>query len=410
MRHQYNTLAEGMVANQNTGNMGIIPLGIGMQALFQDNFAFEISGGYNMGLGKNLTPAVAPKNDSYWNFLIGLTAVGPGGNADNDGDGLTDKEEKQLGTDPKNPDTDGDGLSDGAEVRTHATSPLKSDTDGDGLSDGQEVQTYKTNPLKTDTDGDGLSDGQEVTSTRTDPLKADTDEDGLSDGDEFSRYKSNPVAADTDGDGLKDGDEVMKHKTDVLKADTDGDGLSDGQEVMTYRTDPLKVDTDGDGLKDGDEVMKHRTDPLKLDTDAGSVADGAEVSRGTNPLDAEDDIEKLKVEVGKKLVLDGIVFNSGSADILPASEQILMRAYQTLKSAAEIEVTIGGHTDNAGKRAANVKLSLARANSVRDWLTAKGIDPKRIKTKGYGPDKPVAPNTSEEGKAQNRRIEFERTK
>jgi len=71
------------------------------------------------------------------------------------------KEEKLLGTDPKNPDTDGDGLKDGEEVNTYRRS-IKADTDGDGLTDGDEVLKYKTDPLKTDSDGDGLSDKDEL--------------------------------------------------------------------------------------------------------------------------------------------------------------------------------------------------------------------------------------------------------
>ncbi len=65
--------------------------------------------------------------------------------ADTDKDGLTDQEEAQLGTDPKNPDTDGDGLSDHDEVKIYHTNPLKKDTDGDGVSDGDEVR-QGTNP------------------------------------------------------------------------------------------------------------------------------------------------------------------------------------------------------------------------------------------------------------------------
>ncbi len=72
---------------------------------------------------------------------------------DDDGDGLSNKQEKTLGTNPNNPDTDGDGLSDGDEVFKYKTDPTKKDTDGDGLSDGDEVFKYKTDPTKKDTDG-----------------------------------------------------------------------------------------------------------------------------------------------------------------------------------------------------------------------------------------------------------------
>jgi outer membrane protein OmpA-like peptidoglycan-associated protein len=353
------------------GWTGVIPGGLGVQLRLDDRVSFDVNGGYNYTFAENLDGVKSGKKDAYWNFLAGLTVSGESPDADPDGDGLTNREEKQLGTDPH-----------------------KADTDGDGLSDGDEVHKYKTNPLKADSDGDGLSDGDEV-----------------------MKYKTDPNKADTDGDGLNDGDEVMKYKTDPLKADTDGDGLSDGDEVLKYKTDPLKADTDGDGLSDGDEVLKYKTDPLKKDTDGGGVDDGAEVARGSNPLDPADDMnwppkkkEELTVEVGKAIVLEGVVFKTGKAEITPESEQILTTAYNTLAQNPDIAVEIQGHTDNSGKRASNMKLSQARADAVKAWLVAKGIDAGRITTKGYGPDKPAASNKTAAGKEKNRRIEFFRTK
>jgi hypothetical protein len=81
---------------------------------------------------------------------------------DFDGDGLTNLEEFEAGTDPSNPDTDGDGLNDGDEINVHGTDPLRADTDGDGLSDGAEINIHETDPLNPDTDGDGFGDFQEV--------------------------------------------------------------------------------------------------------------------------------------------------------------------------------------------------------------------------------------------------------
>ena len=248
----------------------------------------------------------------------------------------------------------------------------------------------------------------------TDPNNPDSDGDGLTDGDEVNLYHTNPLKADSDGDGLKDGDEVKRYKTDPNKADTDGDGLKDGEEVLKYTTDPLKADTDGDGLKDGEEVNQHKTDPLKADTDGGSVNDGTEVANHTNPLDPGDDVpkkkEELQTEVGKAIVLDGIVFKSNSAEIGPESEEILTKAYNTLEQNREIEVEIQGHTDNSGKHSSNIKLSQRRADAVKAYLTGKGIAASRITTKGFGPDKPIASNKTAEGKQKNRRIEFLRTK
>lgn len=127
---------------------------------------------------------------------------------DTDGDGLTDTEEAELGTDPNTADTDGDGLIDGPEINEYDTDPLEADTDGDGLNDGDEVNSYNTDPTEADTDGDGLSDGDEVNEYRTDPTAADSDNDGLSDYDEVMEYDSDPNNADTDGDGFTDSQEI----------------------------------------------------------------------------------------------------------------------------------------------------------------------------------------------------------
>lgn len=127
---------------------------------------------------------------------------------DTDGDGLTDAEEAELGTDPMNADTDGDGLTDGDEVNNYGTDPLKADTDGDGLNDGAEVNSHGTDPLNPDTDDDGLSDGAEVNQYRTDPLDSDSDGDGLTDGEEVNDYGTDPNNPNTDGDGFTDSQEI----------------------------------------------------------------------------------------------------------------------------------------------------------------------------------------------------------
>ena len=262
-----------------------------------------------------------------------------------------------------------------------------------------------------DRDKDGLKNNEERR-LRTDPDNPDTDGDGLTDGEEVMKYKTDPLNPDTDGDGLTDGEEVMKYKTDPLNPDTDGDGLTDGQEVHTYKTDPLNPDTDGDGLTDGEEVMRYHTDPLKADTDNGSVPDGVEVRRGTNPLDPSDDVPKevFKAEVGKPIVLDGVVFEFGKATLTPESERVLNIAFNTLNENPGIMVEIHGHTDNIGRPSFNLGLSSRRAESVKQFLVNKGISPERIATRGFGAVRPIASNATEQGRQQNRRIEFVRVK
>jgi hypothetical protein len=132
------------------------------------------SGGF-LGVGElkvyAKTDADADGMDDDWERKHGLVVGVNDAALDPDGDGLSNLQEFQRATDPKNPDTDGDGLKDGPEVNTYHTNPLSADTDQDGLSDGAEVNTYGTDPLVADTDGDNFPDGLEVR-LGSDPLSA----------------------------------------------------------------------------------------------------------------------------------------------------------------------------------------------------------------------------------------------
>lgn len=389
----------------------IFPIGVGAEVKLSKKLLLDISLGGAMTSTLDLDGYRGEANslyDSYFNLSFGLSWIGESCKSDRDNDGLTKCEEQALGTDPEKADTDGDGLKDGEEVNIYKTNPLSVDTDGDGLSDYDEVKKYNTDPNKADTDGDGLNDYDEIMIYKSNPNVADTDGDGISDGDEVLKYKSDPLKVDTDDDGLTDYDEIFKYKTDPLNADTDGDGLSDKDEIINYRTDPLKADTDEDGLNDFQEVVIYGTDPLLKDTDGGSVDDGTEVNRGTDPFNPYDDVEEVKV--GVPIVLEGIYFAKGKATITAGSEETLNLALKTLQEHKDIVVEISGHTDNVGGKKYNKDLSQRRANAVKEWLVNKGIESNRIFAVGYGQDRPIAPNNSEENKQKNRRIEFVRIK
>jgi outer membrane protein OmpA-like peptidoglycan-associated protein len=105
-----------------------------------------------------------------------------------------------------------------------------------------------------------------------------------------------------------------------------------------------------------------------------------------------------------KLDVYGITFATGQATITPASDQVLSDLLAVLTANADWKLRIEGHTDNVGDKAANLKLSNARAAAVAAWLTGKGIAAARLSVAGLGDTQPVADNATEDGRARNRRV------
>lgn len=113
----------------------------------------------------------------------------------------------------------------------------------------------------------------------------------------------------------------------------------------------------------------------------------------------------VKVEENK-FRLDKVYFNTGESGLLAESYPQLDGLLQMMKESPSMSIIIEGHTDNIGDPEQNKRLSLERAYNVREYLIKKGIAGKRIQFKGYGDTKPIADNETEDGKKQNRRVEF----
>ncbi|MEO7444407.1 MAG: OmpA family protein [Ferruginibacter sp.] len=118
------------------------------------------------------------------------------------------------------------------------------------------------------------------------------------------------------------------------------------------------------------------------------------------------DIPLQPLTAGANIVLHNIFFDNNQFNIKDVSQEELDRVVALLTENPNLVIEISGHTDNVGKPADNLLLSVNRAKAVVKYLVAKGISASRLKAKGFGENKPVAGNTSEAGKAQNRRTEL----
>ncbi len=112
---------------------------------------------------------------------------------------------------------------------------------------------------------------------------------------------------------------------------------------------------------------------------------------------------------GDNIILNmpnNVTFDSSSSNLKPAGANTLTGVAMVLKEYEKTAVNIVGHTDSTGTRALNMRLSQQRADTVGSALITQGVAANRIRTSGVGPDQPIASNSSEAGKAQNRRVEI----
>ncbi|MCB9246680.1 MAG: OmpA family protein [Flavobacteriales bacterium] len=121
-------------------------------------------------------------------------------------------------------------------------------------------------------------------------------------------------------------------------------------------------------------------------------------------LSLEKDFHIQTAKIGAKFELKNIFFDLGKATLREESKVELDKLYEIMKN-SDIVIELGGHTDSIGSDEANLKLSQDRVNSVKSYLTGKGIPDKRMNAVGYGEREPVASNSTEQGRQLNRRVE-----
>jgi len=251
----------------------------------------------------------------------------------------------------------------------------------------------------------GLSATIERTRREPPPPPADSDHDGFVDAldkcPQDAGVAPEGCPADTDGDGVLDRDDYCPREAGpapkgcpIIDPDPDKDGVpipcDACPEEAGVKPDGCPVrDKDGDGIPDN--VDKCPNEP--------ETKNGFEDADGC-PDKIPDAVKKFSG------VVQGIYFKQGSAVVRADSKPTLNAAVKVLQQYPSIGFEISGHTSSEGDKSVNDKLSLDRANAVKQYIVDQGVDPNRIKTRGAGPDEPIADNNTKAGREKNRRIEF----
>ncbi|HHM24442.1 MAG TPA: OmpA family protein [Bacteroidetes bacterium] len=252
-----------------------------------------------------------------------------------------------------------------------------------------------------DSDGDGILDRDDKCPQEPEDFDGFQDEDGCPD-------------PDNDHDGILDLVDKCPNKAEDLDGyqdrdgcpdyDNDGDAIPDSVDKCPNRAEDMDgfqdqdgcpdLDNDGDGIPDARDKCPNDPETFNGYQDDDGCPDKAPKKEGP------------KIEVGARLIFPRVTFLSGSATLTPSAKATLDSVYQLLKEHPEVRVEIRGYTDNVGSAARNLELSQRRARAVKRYLVRKGIDPNRLIAIGFGEDHPIADNSTPEGRAKNRRIEF----
>ncbi len=256
-------------------------------------------------------------------------------------------------------------------------------------------------PPPADPDGDGIVGEADKCPDQAEDKDGFQDDDGCPDGD-------------NDGDGIADDADkcpMEPEDTDGFQdddgcpdLDNDGDGIADATDKC-----PLEAE-DKDGFQDDDGCPDLDNDGDGVPDTADKCGDQPETRNGFQDDDGCPDEIPAKV---KKFTgaIKGINFKTGSSDILATSNNVLDLAVGVLKEFPDVKIEIQGHTDDLPLKkgslfANNTELSQSRADSVKNYFVAKGIDESRVISKGFGDSVPVDPKKTATARAKNRRVEF----
>ena len=250
--------------------------------------------------------------------------------------------------------------------------------------------------------------------------KPDRDKDGVLDADDACPDQAGvrsddpqkhgcPPPGDRDGDSILDEDDACPDEAGVASEEPEKHGCPrrDRDQDGVFDEDDACVDEPG--IRTRDPLTNGC--PLPKDTDQDGIIDPEdacpEVPGPKNEDKKKHGCPAARVEQGQIKILERVEFENNSAKIRPVSEPILQAVLKVLSENPELtKLSVEGHTDSRGKAAHNLDLSRRRAASVMKWLTDRGIEKSRLTSQGYGMQKPIDTNDTDEGRQNNRRVEF----
>jgi outer membrane protein OmpA-like peptidoglycan-associated protein len=310
------------------------------------------------------------------------------------------------------------------------------DTDLDGVTDDKDkcptVPGLKELDGCPDKDGDGITDENDLCPDVKGLLAfhgcPDSDGDSIVDSKDDCPFNAGLASLngcpDQDNDGIADKDDNCptlagtKENKGCPYVDSDGDGVKDDQDHCPGVKGPIEnfgcpyTDTDNDGIADKDDecpsipgTAAYRGCP---DTDGDGISDKYDLCPtipGIPQNNGCPEIKKEEQEVINK-AFDNLEFESGKSIIKSSSIGSLDELAALLKKKPEFKLLLAGHTDNMGTAETNLALSKNRTLAVKKYLVAKGVEESRIRAEWFGSSKPVADNSTAEGRQHNRRVEM----
>ncbi|MEZ4394043.1 MAG: OmpA family protein [Polyangiales bacterium] len=274
------------------------------------------------------------------------------------------------------PDNDGDGIEDANDRCPDEAEDRDQFQDNDGCPDP-------------DNDGDGIPDGFDSCPREPEDMDGDRDNDGCPDNDR-------------DRDGIPDDRDACPTEPEEFDGFQDEDGCPD-------------PDNDGDGIPDAEDQCSDQPETVNGIDDTDGCPDGPGApppnaptppSTPPEPPPANGGLAELRGD--NIVILQEVNFSTGRDRIVgAASFRVLDAVAAVIQGHPEAtRVEVQGHTDNVGDPEANRRLSRSRADMVRAYLIARGVAESRITAVGFGPDRPRESNSTAEGRARNRRVEF----